>query len=349
MFKKLLLLCSLFFVLCFTNQASGYDYDITLPDVPLSMSGVESDIHLKVFVNEGIDYGTKTVFVIPGWTHTAETWAPFAEEVFQVSNDYGCFYNTKYVVAIDLPGHGKSTISPESAFSMLSFNDYTIAVISAIERLKADIGMNIKTIIGHSQGGLILQLVQQKLKTEGGLRKLGIRKAVLLAPVVPRELKWNFLDQFDPLAFAGNFLVQDNGFFLLPEQVWIPFFFTNSQTGIIAGGAPTAEDVALKGYNTPEPLYSSLELVGYNMSLLPDNNMRPSVRPGIFSLFSLVDMQMICYTQDTLVSQDECPELFSYLRKPYGIGHLTIVNETDAVHDMHSSNPGVVAKQIREG
>ena len=345
MFKKMLMLCSLFFALCFTSQASGYDYDIILPSVPLSAPGVTSDIHLKVFVNEDISYG-KTVFAIPGWTHTAETWAQFAEEVFKVRDDYGCFYNTKYIVAIDLPGHGKSNISPDSALPMLSFNDYATATIAAIGRLKTDIGMNIKTIIGHSQGGLILQLVQQKLKPEGGLRKLGIRKAILLAPVVPQEIKWNFLDQFDPMAFAGNFLVQDKGYFLLPEQVWIPFFFTNAQTGMIAEKAPIAEDVVLKGYNTLEPLYSSLELVGYNMQLQPDNNMRPSINPGIFSLFSLVDMQMICYTQDTLVTTSECIELFKYLKKPYSTGSLTIINENDAVHDIHISNPSVVVEKI---
>jgi pimeloyl-ACP methyl ester carboxylesterase len=343
MFKKLLMLCNLLFAFC--SVASGYDYDITLPNVPLNTLGIESNIHLKVFVNEEISYG-KTVFAIPGWTHTVETWAPFADEVFKVSNDYGCFYDTKYLVAIDLPGHGKSTISPENAIAMLSFTDYTVAVISAIERLKADAGMNIKTVIGHSQGGLILQLVQKKLMPEGGLRKLGIRKAVLIAPVAPRELKWNFLDQFDPLYFAGNFLIQDKGYFLLPDQIWIPFFFTNAQTGAIASEAPTAEDVVSNGYNTPEPLYSSLELVGYNMQLLPDNNMRPSVSPGIFSLFSLVNMQMVCYTQDTLVTISECSELFKYLKKPYGIGHLTIINENDAIHDMHISNPDVVVEKI---
>ena len=92
-----------------TAQAGAGDYDLLLKNVKLR-PGVKCDIHLKVFVNDEQPRFGKTVFAVPGWVHTAQSWDEYAEALF--SHPFKGV-TTSQVVAIDLPGRGLSSILKE--------------------------------------------------------------------------------------------------------------------------------------------------------------------------------------------------------------------------------------------
>lgn len=60
------------------------DHSIVLEDVSLG-GGVTAEIHLKVFVNENqpCRAARRTHFVVHGLGHSAPTWGPLAEELFE--------------------------------------------------------------------------------------------------------------------------------------------------------------------------------------------------------------------------------------------------------------------------
>src|SRR5918996_3020962 len=138
----------------------GTDTDIVLSEVPLR-PGVTADIHLKVFVNAAQPCLGRTILAVPGFAHTAETFGPLAEAIFASTphGQYAC-----RIVAIDFPGHGDSSLpSAGLPFGFLSLSDYVSVVLATLERLPS-YGLHPRTLLAHSQGGLVVQMAQQRLK-----------------------------------------------------------------------------------------------------------------------------------------------------------------------------------------
>lgn len=373
--------------LCFSVYAKSSektDYNITLHGVELR-EGVTSNITLRVFVNEKKPSSGKTIFIVPGWTQTANTWGPFAEAIF---NDTQHGPKVSRVVVIDMPGHGNSALPDNLVFGDLTLDDYAQATLVSLERLRKGYHIKPKTIIGHSQGGLIVQMMQQSLKDEGtNLEKeLGIKKVVLLASVVPREINWSYryAPYFDPATLANFFLVEgwNNPYnpynpdelplvaefgvhWRLPDPIWREFFFTKLDDGLVSSKAPTPEEIAEKGYNAPEPLFATLQLVGIELFGTPfvdwppygpedfrlNDDVRPSVDANIFDKKSGTALQIVSYTQDTLVRPEESRLLYEYLTgKDNGKDKDVVVigaNEShDAVHNLHTSDPEYLLDNI---
>lgn len=357
------------FSLCFPVQATiaktlENQDDITLDDVELH-DGVTSDIHLKVFKNEENPDG-EIIFAVHGWTHTANTWKSFTKDLFNFYPKVG------YVIAIDMPGHGESTVSPSWQFGFLNQDDYVRAIRASLEGLN-EMGIYPKTIVAHSQGGLNTIDVQDEMIKEGSSleKAYGIRNVVLLAPGVPREIEWSYLSApyFDPVTLANSFLIEgypveeiplvtESGYhFSLPPFVWISFFYTNLN-GVVSPEAPSETDVIEKGYNAPEPLVATLQLVGLELTGTDwppydtedfkfNNEIRPSVSPGIFAPGIKTTLQIVCYDEDTLVTKKECIKLYEYLTtQDKGKGFVR-VKGTNSVHDLHVCNPEYLLESIK--
>ncbi len=228
-------ICAALFVLiglCFSAQAEiteqsciTRDYNIILNGIQLPETTlhpiVDCNIHLKVFVNENNPYRGTTILAVPGYCHTANTWGPFIDTLFM---DKSISCKVSRVIAIDMPGHGQSTLSPTASFGNLTLDDYVIAILTSLKRLDKDLHIKPQAIMGHSQGGLIVQMMQQALKKEGTnlKEKFGIKNVVLLAPVVPYvpqnpEIRWNFRDVLVKNAgslqfFVSSFLIDGYNF-----------------------------------------------------------------------------------------------------------------------------------------
>ncbi|MBT8364904.1 MAG: alpha/beta hydrolase, partial [Deltaproteobacteria bacterium] len=143
-----------------------FAYDLVFPDVDLR-SGVTADINVLVLknTNPGCRYG-KSLIAVHGLANTANTWKPLANELFS-DNPIG--RKVRSILAINLPGRGYSSLPKgemDLLFGELTLNDQARAVIGTLERIR-QAGFHPRTIMAHSQGGLIVQMVQQALIEDG--------------------------------------------------------------------------------------------------------------------------------------------------------------------------------------
>jgi pimeloyl-ACP methyl ester carboxylesterase len=309
------------------------DYTIALSDVALR-PGITVDLNITVFVDEDAPGSSstpnKTALAVSGFAHTAASWSAFAEALFDNEPQRVC-----RLAAIDLPGHGGSGL-PEGGlpFGFLTLDDYATAVLAAIEGLNAR-GLEVGSLIGHSQGGMVIQLAQQRLiDQETDLRDaLGIKEVVLLAPTLPNGLPWAFADNGTAIGLLSGFLVPNDPVlgphFRIPDAVW-PFLFFTNLSGQLVSGVPSN----VSSLNAPEPLLSALQLVGAQPF-----GQRPSIDAGIFSPPNGTQLTVIAFEQDVLVRPNEAAALYAYLTGQSNGQRFGVVLGAEAVHDLYVSNP----------
>lgn len=326
----------------YSHGRSSRDYDLLFKNVALR-DGVKFDLHLKVYVNESAPCvsGSRELFAIHGYAHSAATWENFSDALF--SSGYS-FLPMCRVIAIDLPGHGQSSVPTGDLYSDLSLEDDVSAIIAALERLPS-VGLRPQSIVGHSQGGLLVQMLQQRLIDQGTNlhRAFDISRATLLAPTPPAALPWNLVDSGEATALLQNFLVADpalGNIFLFPGAVFPGLFFTNF-SGEVAPGTP---DIAtLNSYAAPEPLISSLELTG-----LPPIPQRPQIEPNIFMEQGMrtalhgTALRVISFSNDGLVLSNEARQIYMYLTGDEDLRRYVDVKDEYAVHDMYISDPSAL-------
>lgn len=313
------------------------DADLFLPDVPLR-PGVTVDLHLKVFVNEDrpsaacVPQGV--VLAVPGFAHTAATWRSYAEARFADPAHQACA-----VIALDLPGHGGSGLPEGMLFGELMLEDYVTALLAVLDQFagsRAAPGV----LIGHSQGGIVIQMAQQRLVDSGSsLRAAGIHEAQLLAPALPAGLPWSLLDSGAAGQLLSAFLVPSDPVLgphaSVPAAAWPAVFFSNL-SGQVAPGAPTPGDVITLEYNAPAPLYASLQLVG-----APPFS-RPSIAAGIFSGRYGTRLGVVAFEQDQLIRPEETGALMAHLTGGQNAQTLIVVEGGYTVHDLFISDPEAI-------
>ena len=308
------------------------DTDLHLAGVQLR-PGVTADLHLRVFVDEGrrgACTSNQAVLAVPGFAHTAATWEPYAEALFDTPQARTCA-----VFALDFPGHGGSGLPEGISFGELTLDDYATALVAVIDRL-ADSGHAPATLIGHSQGGLVIQMAQQALVDAGSsLREAGgIREVELLAPVPAAPVSWAFTavapHVLTPLLNFTDPVLGPHA--SIPDGFWPVLFFSNL-SGELAPGAPGAVEVAGSGYNAPAPLYASLQLIGAAPFA------RPSVDAGIFGGRNGTRLAITTFEQDQLIRPEESRALLAHLTGGRNGRKLRLIEGQFAVHDLHVSDP----------
>lgn len=195
--------------------------------------------------------------------------------------------------------------------------------------------MNPQTLVGHSQGGLLLQMVQQQLIDAGtSLRQqFGIRDAILLASAAPGQIPWAYKDA--ATSTIDQFLTNDptlGQVIDIPDAAFPGLFFSDLN-GNLASGAPTPAQVRNRGYNAPEPLAATQQLVGEAPFV------RPLIDANIFAPRYRTDLFMATYEQDILFQPAENAQLYRHLTGDSSGSQLALVNGPETVHDMHLSDP----------
>jgi hypothetical protein len=194
-----------------------------------------------------------------------------------------------------------------------------------------------RAIIGHSQGGLILQKIQQQLINSGSSlnEEFNINKAFLLASAPPKDLPWYALESGMVGQLIGNYVTSDavlGPIVFFPATDW-PYIFFSNLSGIPASGTPTPQEVEGNGYNCPEPLYVALNLSGTQ----PFE--RPVVDAGIFKIENGTLLRVATYEQDILRRPEENQALYIHLTGDQDPSGVTVVNGGETVHDLHLSDP----------
>ncbi len=304
----------------------------------VALRGGETEICVDVYENPRASRFGTTVLTVHGLTETAAAWGPLTEAIF-VDRRLG--RRVRRVIAIDLPGHGDSPIPvglPGGVlFGDLTIDDNVSVLIQSIRTLRR-LGLRPSAIIGHSMGGLVIQGAQGALLERGSsLSKLGIRRALLLAPVPaggqqftqppPADLTPFLL--FDPA--LGSFLQ------FTPEAAPFAGGFTRPD-GTLAAGTPTVEAIA--AFNGPEPLMTLLQLTD-QLPELP----RPSVAEGGFALRHGTLLSVVAFSQDVLVNPDDLDDLYDFLIGRRGF-LFRRVDTPEAVHSMFISDPVGLLREL---
>lgn len=308
------------------------DYDVTVQGIELR-PGVEVDVHVAVFVNETVPCEDRTVFAVHGFAHTAATWKPLAEALFADNPTGGVVCR---VAAIDLPGRGGSTLPTNLSYGDLVLDDFVTALLGTLDGLR-DLGVRPSIAVGHSQGGILLQLTQQRLINQGSdlQQRFQIGKAILLAPVPSAQIPWLFVDSGAAGAIISQFLAIDpvlGAIISIPDAAF-PFVFFTDLGGTLASGAPTPAQVAALGYNAPEPLLAALNVVGAPPFA------RPTVDAGIFGPGRGTRLFVAAYQEDVLIRPEESALLYELLTGDATLRRLAIVAGPETVHDLHLSDP----------
>jgi len=173
---------------------------LTLQDIELE-PGITADINILVFENnssfcQGLNANTinaNSIFALHGIITSSFVWGPLASALF-INNPTGgpvC-----RVVAIELPGHGASGLPKGGLlFGQMSEDNYANVVINSLTRLAEVHNIRPISYMAHSNGGLVTQLVQQKLSQSGSTIKeeFGIEKVTLIATGITAPVPWPFL------------------------------------------------------------------------------------------------------------------------------------------------------------
>jgi pimeloyl-ACP methyl ester carboxylesterase len=306
------------------------DADWVLPGVALG-GGASADVHVRVLVNEwAMDDAScpdRAVLVVHGAAHNAASWEPFAEALLGEWWDAGACR----VYAIDLPGHGGSSLPTGARYGDLGVAHYAAAVDAVLVALAGD-GVRVRTIVGHSMGGLVVQQVQAALVAAGTdlRRAYAIDDALLIASSLPAAVHAGCGEppglELAPSPPAGEVVA-------LPDLAWRALFFTD-RTGATIRGAPDLTTVAR--YNSDESGVAIEQILGIGAPELP---------PGLFD-GERVRLTVLAHAGDPFARSESQRCLHRYLSSEPGDAGFVVMGGPGAIHDAHVSSPGDVVRAV---
>lgn len=303
-------------------------WGIMLEDVALR-PGVTVDL----FVNVYGDIDGECQLAVHGGTFAAASWRPYAEALGPDT----C------VLAPDMPVRGNSGVPSGAQFGDLDLFDYVTAIEQVLTRLNA-LDVEPKTIVGHSLGGTVVQMLQQRLVDQGTSleHRFDIDEAILVASDLPAEVPWALGDSGDLGGLLAAFAVDDpvHGLlFEIPVELWPAFFFTDRQ-GNIAPGSPSVADIVAAGYNAlGEPLKAIQQLNG-----TAPYNTRPHADAELFE--DDTRLRVIAFEEDIYVQLGESETLYQHLTGDEDSNCYVPIYGPDTVHTMQFSNPAKLVAAI---
>lgn len=287
-----------------------------------------------------------TILALPGLVHTGNTFRPWAQHILASSAFQG---RVARIVLLNLPAHdGSSTPFPDSrmTFGDLTLDDYATLVLDVLAKMKqTEIGADL--IVGHSMGGMLMQMAQQRLLDEGRSlhEAFGISSVLLLASTLPQALPWYLADFGIVLDIAGHFVNRSDalGTYLdVPAQAWVCLFFSTNPLDPacpLPPGAPTPDAVDTNQYRGPEPLAGLLQLVGFPLLGIR----RPQVAAGMFGSDHGTALTAVSFGDDAFWLPGEQQSLYEYLSDdPHLTGFVPLVGSGEIIHDTYILNPAAL-------
>jgi pimeloyl-ACP methyl ester carboxylesterase len=268
-------------------------------------------IQTKFHSIEGIEWGNpqgKTILAFHGWLDNANSFAPLAE-----------YFSDYRFIAVDLPGHGKSSHKPEG--TIYHFAEYTLEIVAIAEAL----GLKDFILLGHSMGAAISTLV-------AGTGLLSIEKLILIEALGPIS---------SPPANAPDILHDAIKQILHPrgkKETYFPNWESAIAVRMRAGdmNRDSVEKLMERGLEKgPKGLKPRRDLrLHYN------------------SLFRLTEEQIIAFCQNIpcptlliLGNESMYPITSIYQARKQAVNSLTEVNLPGG-HHLHLDNPKLIAENI---
>lgn len=269
-----------------------------------------------------------------GGVFAAASWRPYADAL----GNNGC------VISADMPVRGNSGVPQGAQFGDLDLFSYVNALVEILDRLQ-DLGVEPDTVLGHSMGGTLVQMLQQRLVDEGTSleERYGIDEAILVASDLPAEVPWALGDSGDLTGLIEAFAVNEpeHGLlFEIPVELWPAFYFTGLD-GMVVPNALTPAQIEAGGFNAlGEPLQAIHQLNGTG-----GFTSRPSADAGLFQERG-TRLRAIAYEQDIYVQMGESETLYQHLSGDATSACFVPVLGPDTVHTLQFSNPQALVDAI---
>lgn len=323
------------------GAAPTTDFDVFLEDVEFR-PGATADIHIRIYVNESLPCRDplRTAFAIHGINATAASWGRFADAFFVgPSEEQLCL-----IAAIDHPGHGLSGLPQGVLFGELIVEDYARAVMEVLDRLSWR-GIHPTILMGHSQGTLTIQAMQQTLREEGSsLRdRFGVRDAVFFGTQGPMQLPAEFVlpdAALEASIEAAKITTEEKGTFVPgPPEVFQLNWFINLDLAL-SSDAPSVEEIAAGGWNADIPLFAVLQAVGVQ-GFNP-----PPADPGVLASSLGTTLHLIHFADDPWSLN--AAAIYEYLTGDASLSGFIPVTDPDneAVHLYNVTDPDRVRSFI---
>lgn len=306
----------------------------------VNVTGGVAPVNVTVYENPNAGPLAATVLAVHGFTETAAMWVPLKDALFAHP---ATKKRVKRLIALDLPGHGKSPIPTLASglFGNLTIYDNVSVVLQTIDNLRSR-GIGPRIVIGHSMGGLTIAAAQEQLLASGSkLSAKGVYRAILFAPVPVANIA-GWAPSSSPL--PESYYRFDNGTYIVLDAV-----------GAIGGGGfstraslpgapvitPAAFTLNFANLIGAEPQLTAGQLVGA-IPGLP----RPSARQGAFApLQHGTLLTVVGFSEDILTPVSVQPALYEHLIGRRGLLYQEVV-APDAVHSMVITNPSGVLDQL---
>lgn len=287
--------------------------------------GVTADLHLTIHHDPRHPCLGRTLFAVHGMWHTAAAWQPLAAALLGGTHPW---QGPCRVVALDLPGNGLSPLPTGILYGEMTLDDYMAALFGTLDRLE-ELGLRPDTLAGHSFGGLMIQLAQQRLADDGtDLRKAyGVKDVVLLGTFVPEPMPPTGMDYRAVFAPFTTFNAERGWQVSFPTPAWRVSMLADP-SGQFGPSAPTGAQLVAGGYMAPMPEAMVDAFVS-----------RPYVAPGLFHPRAGTTLTIVAYAHDRLVSLPAIQALYDHLTGDASGSRFVLVDHPDAMHDMHLSNP----------
>ena len=321
-----------------TTQAGHTPPDLFLEGIILR-PGVTVDIHARVFVNPVHPSRGVTVLAVNGLSHAANSWMPFVDSLF-THNPAG--RKVGHVVALIMPGQGLSGVPEGLPVGDVTLDDYATILLRCLEALP-DHKIRPRTLLGHSLGGLVIQMAQQRLVHQGtSLRRaFNVDEVLLLGTAAPSAVPDDnsvWLPVIEMCHYYGWTVVP---FPLFAAEWRVGGLFSNAY-GELIPGTPTLEEIAENGYVAAEPLTVLKQLAGYP----PFEN--PEVDPGVFGRQSRTTLKVIAYEHDWFGNALTIQQVYEYLTGDSDLTQFLIIPGDNTAHDLHIADPSYLLECIAE-
>lgn len=319
-----------------------HDHDLVLEDLEFR-SGVTADVHVRLFVNESFPCRgrSRTALAVHGVNHAAATWEELAQAFFRGAREE----QLCRVAALDLPGHGKSGVPDPSLlpFGEMLVEDNVGTVRRVLDRL-AEQGFMPRILLGHSQGTLTLQLLQETLRRENTTLAdaHGVTDVVFFGTVGPREAPNAFPPDVDDLIASFVTTTPERGTFVSTHPAVFRELWFSNLSGELSSRAPSLETIAEKGWDSPGPLFGILQTVGSG------GFERPSVTGGVFSPASGTRLQVVDFADDPFSPTPDAARVYEHLTEDAsGSGFVSLTDPAnEAVHDYTITHPDRVRAAV---
>ncbi|EMO13915.1 putative lysophospholipase [Leptospira santarosai str. CBC1416] len=357
-FRRIVLIVSfLFFLSGVSSISAAFEREIlTYNLVGRGYNSLETTyykinvVHYRKPSGGPIVINPKAVLFVHGFGDNSAFFEPLAKELINQGK-------ATHVYIMDLPGHGASTMTRGTAsaptnVSQLSVGNYGDALRALLGQMVGTEKRTITTIVGHSIGGLVIQLIQNRFRGDGSsiLDQYGIENTILIASDIPSALPWfggdaPMSDPNSAKGFVWNFKAEKvvetqpfpphvvTGLFVeTPDDFYINTKF--AVNGVPVTGAPTPAQ--LEVLSNLEPYTAAANIVGLDPSGQTTNAVsRLSVSSNIWNGFNL---KVVWLEKGVFFNQSETQGLAQYLKT--GLNAITI-SDPEAVHGSPFSKPSL--------